>query len=146
MKIAIGNDHAGVEYKNILKAHLEKQGHVLTDFGTDDTKSCDYTDYADRVTSAVLDGRADYGVLICGTGIGMSMAANRHKGIRAALCENEFMARMARKHNDSNVLCLGARVTGTELMLSIADVYFSTDFAKGPGSDRHLRRIRKLDK
>lgn len=142
MKIAIGNDHAGVEYKFILKDFLEKQGHEVINFGTDEHVSCDYPDYAAKVAKAVQSGQAERGVLICGTGVGMSIAANKHKGIRASLCGDTYSAEFTRRHNDSNVLVLGARVIGVEIMLSVAKVYFSTEFEGG----RHQRRVDKLEK
>ena len=142
MIIAIANDHAGVEYKNELCAYLEKLGHTVLNFGCDDTVSCDYPDYAVKVTSAIQQKNADMGVLIFGTGVGMSIFANKQKGIRALLCDNLFSAQLTREHNDSNVLCLGARVISKQLMLDIAKVYFSTPFSN---DERHLRRIRKLE-
>lgn len=142
MKIAIGNDHAGVDYKFILKDFLEKQGHEVINFGTDEHASCDYPDYAAKVAKAVQSGEAERGVLICGTGVGMSIAANKHKGIRASLCGDTYSAEFTRRHNDSNVLVLGARVIGVEIMLSVAKVYFSTEFEGG----RHQRRVDKLEK
>lgn len=141
MKIAIANDHAGVEYKFILKKFLEDMGHEVINFGTDENASCDYPDYADKVTKALQNGEAERGVLICGTGVGMSIAANKHKGIRASLCGDTYSAEFTRRHNDSNVLVLGARVIGVEIMLSVAKVYFSTEFEGG----RHQRRIDKID-
>ncbi len=141
MKIAIGNDHAGVEYKFILKEFLEKQGHEVINLGTDEHASCDYPDYAAKVAKAITSGEAERGVLICGTGVGMSIAANKHKGIRASLCGDTYTAEFTRRHNDSNVLVLGARVIGVEIMLSVAKVYFSTEFEGG----RHQRRVDKLE-
>lgn len=141
MKIAIGNDHTGVEYKFILKKFLEDTGHEVINFGTDETSSCDYPDYADKVAKAIQRGEADRGVLICGTGVGMSIAANKHKGIRASLCGDTYSAEFTRRHNDSNILVMGARVIGVEIMLSVAKVYFSTGFEGG----RHQRRIDKID-
>lgn len=141
MKIAIANDHAGVEYKFILKKFLEDMGHEVINFGTDENASCDYPDYADKVAKALQNGEAERGVLICGTGVGMSIAANKHKGIRASLCGDTYSAEFTRRHNDSNVLVLGARVIGVEIMLSVAKVYFSTEFEGG----RHQRRIDKID-
>lgn len=141
MKIAIANDHAGVEYKFILKKYLEDLGHEVINFGTDENASCDYPDYADKVAKAVQSGKAERGVLICGTGVGMSIAANKHKGIRASLCGDTYSAEFTRRHNDSNVLVLGARVIGVEIMLSVAKVYFSTEFEGG----RHQRRVDKIE-
>lgn len=141
MKIAIANDHAGVEYKFILKEHLEKLGHEVINLGTDEHSSCDYPDYAAKVAKAIQSGEVERGVLICGTGVGMSIAANKHKGIRASLCGDTYTAEFTRRHNDSNVLVFGARVIGVEIMLSVANVYFSTEFEGG----RHQRRVDKLE-
>lgn len=141
MKIAIANDHAGVEYKFILKEHLQKLGHEVINLGTDEHTSCDYPDYAAKVAKVIQNGEAERGVLICGTGVGMSIAANKHKGIRASLCGDTYTAEFTRRHNDSNVLVLGARVIGIEIMLSVANVYFSTEFEGG----RHQRRVDKLE-
>ena len=145
MKIAIANDHAGVEYKNILAEHLRAQGHEVINMGTDENASCDYPDYAKKVVNAILDKQVQFGVLICGTGVGMSICANRYKGIRASLCDNPFTASLTRQHNDSNILCLGARVVGVDLMLSIADAYFSTSFSEVEVADKHTRRINKIE-
>ena len=134
--IHIASDHAGFALKAALKKHLAAQGHDVIDHGCDAPASCDYPDFAHKLCNAVLadDGM---GILICGTGIGMSIAANRHEGIRAALCTNEFLARATRMHNNANVLCLGERVVGVGLALSITDVFLNTDYEGG----RHQRRI-----
>lgn len=134
--VVIGSDHAGVALKKLLSDHLAGKGYEVVDVGPPDTRSVDYPTFAARVCDAVLAKNA-LGVLICGTGLGMSMTANRRPGIRAALCTDEFMARMARLHNDANILCLGERVIGQGLALSIADVFFSTAFEGG----RHQRRL-----
>ena len=140
MKIAIANDHAGVDYKNQIVKMLTELGHEVFNFGTDEKISCDYPDYAEKVARAVLDGKAERGILVCGTGIGMSIAANKFKGIRASLCADEFSAEMTRLHNDSNVICLGARTLGIEVALRIVDKYISTtNFLGG----NHARRISK---
>ena len=141
MKVAIANDHAGVEYKNILKKFLEDMGFEVLDFGTNDTASVDYPDYAGKVARAVQRGEVERGILICGTGVGMSIAANKYKGIRASLCGDTYTADMTRRHNDSNILVMGARVIGVEIMLSVARVYFTTGFDGG----RHLKRIEKIE-
>lgn len=135
-RIHLASDHAGFPLKEELARRLAAQGHDIVDDGTHDTQSCDYPVHAHRLCEAV-EAEGSLGVLICGTGLGMSMAANRHAGIRAALCTTELHARMSRRHNDANVLCLGARVTGQELAFAIADVFFSTDFEGG----RHQRRL-----
>lgn len=145
MKIAIANDHAGVEYKNILSNHLRSKGYEVINFGTDELSSCDYPDYAKQVALAVQSKKADAGVLICGTGIGMSICANRFKGVRASVCDNILTAKMTRRHNDSNVLCMGARIIGIDLMLAIADEYFSTPFDEEEIADKHTRRINKIE-
>ncbi|OUM95249.1 MAG: ribose 5-phosphate isomerase B [Firmicutes bacterium ZCTH02-B6] len=140
MRIAIGSDHAGFELKKELAAHLEAAGYSVVDMGTESRESCDYPDYAQRVAEAVAAGQYDRGILVCGTGIGMSIAANKVPGVRAALCAEPFSARMAREHNDANVLCLGARVVGPGLALEIADAFLAAQFAGG----RHARRVDKI--
>ncbi len=137
MKIAIGCDHAGFQYKEIVKKHLEEKGFEVIDKGTYSEERVDYPVYGEAVANAVASGEADKGIVICGTGIGISISANKVKGIRAALCTNEYMARMARKHNDANILAFGARVLGIDVALGIVDEFFSTDFEGG----RHERRV-----
>ncbi len=137
MKIAIGCDHAGYQYKEIVKKHLEEKGFEVIDKGTYSEERVDYPVYGEAVANAVASGEADKGIVICGTGIGISISANKVKGIRAALCTNEYMARMARKHNDANILAFGARVLGIDVALGIVDEFFSTDFEGG----RHERRV-----
>ena len=139
MKIAIGCDHGAFALKNKVIEHLEKQGHEVRDFGTYSTESCDYPDIAHDVAQAV-EKENGTGILLCGTGIGMSMAANHHKGIRAALCTTELHAKFARRHNDANILCLGARMTGVELAKAIVEAFLTTGFEGG----RHKRRIDKI--
>ncbi len=138
--IAIASDHAGFALKSELVAELGKLGHTALDFGPADTASVDYPDFATKVTAAVNDGKATLGVLVCGTGIGMSIAANKVHGIRAALCHTEFEARATRQHNDANVLCLGQRVTGVGVALEILKVFTSTAFEGG----RHQNRVAKI--
>ncbi|WP_300156151.1 ribose 5-phosphate isomerase B [Solidesulfovibrio sp.] len=135
--IFLGSDHAGLTLKAALCAHLAAAGHDVADLGPTEAKSVDYPDFAKLVCNKVLDTPDSVGILVCGTGIGMSMAANRVPGIRAALCVNEYLARMTRLHNDANVLCLGERVIGTGLAVSIADVFLETAFEGG----RHQRRV-----
>lgn len=142
MKIIIGSDHAGLNLKAALISHLTDQGHDVTDAGPHSAESCDYSNYALQVAHAVADGGYERGILVCGTGMGMSMAANRVNGARAALCTNEFLARMSRAHNNANVLCLGERNLGQGLALSICDAWMNTDFEGG----RHQRRIDIFDK
>ncbi len=137
MKIAIGCDHAGFQYKEIVKKHLQEKGFEVLDKGTYSEERVDYPVYGEAVANAVASGEADKGIVICGTGIGISIAANKVKGIRAALCTNEYMARMARKHNDANILAFGARVLGIDVVLGIVDEFFSTDFEGG----RHEKRV-----
>ncbi len=138
-KILIGSDHGGFKLKTSIIEHLREQGYEVQDFGCFDEKSCDYPVIAKEVANSVLqtNGR---GILVCGTGIGMSIAANRFDGIRASLCGDTFSARMTRMHNDSNILCLGERVTGTGLALDIVDIWLRTEFEGG----RHLNRINMI--
>jgi ribose 5-phosphate isomerase B len=138
--IHIGSDHAALDLKQAIKAHLEARGFTVLDHGAHSPESTDYPIYAQAVCRAVLDENGR-GILVCGTGIGMSMAANRRRGIRAALCACEFHALACREHNDANLLCLGSRVTGTGLAISILDVFLDTPFAGG----RHLKRIELID-
>ena len=140
-RVALASDHAGFGLKEIIKEHLSDRGVTSVDLGTDSTQSVDYPDYARKVCEAVLNGSADKGILICGTGLGMSMMANRYKGIRGALCHDHFTARAARSHNDSNVLILGGRILGTDLTKEIVDTWLDTPFEGG----RHERRTSKFD-
>lgn len=137
MIIAFGCDHGGYTLKKDIVALLEQSGHTVLDMGCFSEESVDYPDFAAAVCATLLDGRAQRGILVCGTGIGMSIAANRHPHIRAALCHEAFTARMSREHNDANVLCLGARVLGIGIVLDIVKTWLITEFAGG----RHLRRI-----
>lgn len=141
VKVAVGSDHGGFGAKKALIEHLRGQGFDVHDFGTDSEESCDYPDIAHEVAKAVVERRFSQGILICGTGIGMSIAANKVPGIRAALCTDSYSARMARNHNDSNVLCLGARVTGLGVMFDIVDTYLQESFAGG----RHSTRVGKIE-
>ncbi|WP_114393720.1 ribose 5-phosphate isomerase B [Oleisolibacter albus] len=138
--IAIASDHAGVEMKAALRALLEGQGRTVLDLGTDGAASVDYPDFADAVAAALADGRATLGVLICGTGIGISIAANRHRHVRAALCHSSTDARLSRQHNNANVLVLGARTTGIEVAKDCVAAFFATDFEGG----RHAARVAKF--
>ena len=139
--IFIASDHAGVVLKAQLTVHLKAAGHVVQDLGTHNTESCDYPVYANKVCAAVLADAQALGILICGSGIGMSIAANRHAGIRAALCTSEFQAKYTRRHNNANVLCLAERVTGCGVALAIADIFMAEAFEGG----RHARRVDMLD-
>lgn len=137
MKIAIGNDHAAVEMKNEIKAYLESKGHEVVNYGTDTSASCNYPEYGKAVGVAVASGEADCGVLICGTGIGISLAANKVKGIRAAVCSEPVSARLTKLHNDANIICFGARIVGMETAKAIVDAYLDTEFEGG----RHQTRV-----
>ena len=137
MKVAIGCDHGGLDLKDIVKSVVNELGHDIVDQGCNSSESVDYPNFANAVSSLVKDGNCERGILICGTGIGMSMVANRIPGIRAALCHEMFSARMSREHNDANILCLGARVIGQGLAAEIVRTWMTTDFAGG----RHQRRI-----
>ncbi|MDY6084646.1 MAG: ribose 5-phosphate isomerase B [Dialister sp.] len=140
MKVAIASDHGGYTLKELLKTHLTENHVEVIDCGTDSTESCDYPDFAEKACQLVLDGKAKYGILVCGTGIGMSMAANKIRGIRAALCGDVFSAHFARAHNDANVIALGARVIGTGLAERILDEFLASPFEGG----RHERRVGKI--
>lgn len=140
MKIAVGSDHAGFSLKQAITRHLTEKGYEYHDFGAYSLESVDYPDQAEKVALAVADGEFDQGILICGTGIGVSISANKIKGIRAALCGDVFSARMARAHNDSNILALGARVIGEGLALEIVDAYLAEEFV----GERHQRRVDKM--
>lgn len=141
MKIALASDHAGFELKEEIKKYLLGAGIEIQDLGTDSAESVDYPVYGMKCAGAVLSGEADRGIVICATGIGISIAANRFKGIRCALCTDTNMAEMTRRHNDSNVLALGGRTTGTDKALKITEVWLNTEFEGG----RHRRRVDLLD-
>ncbi len=135
--IAIASDHGGFELKQEIMKHLEARGLEYTDYGTYTTDSCDYPVYAEKAARAVAKGECERAILVCGTGIGVSMCANKVKGIRAALCGDCYSAEFTRLHNDANVLCMGARVTGSGLALKIVDTFLDTGFEGG----RHARRV-----
>ena len=139
--IAIGSDHAGYALKQAVMEHLKERGEEYRDFGTYSEESCDYPDFAEAVSQAIIKGEADRGILICGTGIGISIAANRHKEIRAAVCGDCFSAEATRQHNDANILAMGARVVGEGLALKIVDTFLDTEFSNGAN---HVRRIGKM--
>lgn len=141
MKIAIGADHGGFELKEKVISHLTELNYEVLDKGTYSEESVDFPDYSKQVTKAIQDEAADLGILICGTGIGMSIAANKQKGIRAALCGDVFSAKATREHNNTNVLCLGARVTGDKLALMIVDTWLNAEFEGG----RHVQRLAKIE-
>ena len=136
--IALGSDHGGFLYKEELKKHLDAKGIAYVDFGTTSTESCDYPVYAEKVCKAIQSGECEKGILICGTGIGMSMCANKHNGIRAALCSDTFSARMTRVHNNANVICMGARVIGSCLAEDILFEFLGAEFEAG---GRHEMRV-----
>ncbi|MGN0150868.1 MAG: ribose 5-phosphate isomerase B [Wujia sp.] len=136
--IAIGSDHGGYELKLEVIKHLKERGMEIRDFGCDNTDSCDYPVFAQAVSNAVASGECELGILICGTGIGMSMAANKIDGIRAALCSDCFSAKATREHNNANILCMGARTIGPGLALMITDIFVDTPFSD---EERHIRRI-----
>ncbi|HJA20737.1 MAG TPA: ribose 5-phosphate isomerase B [Candidatus Mediterraneibacter ornithocaccae] len=137
MKIGIGNDHSALELKAEIIEFLKAKGHEVVDYGTNSTESCDYPVYGELVARAVAAGEVDQGILICGTGLGISLAANKVKGIRAAVCSEPFTAKMARAHNDCNILAFGARVVGGELAKMMVDTWLNTEFEGG----RHQRRV-----
>ena len=139
--IAIGCDHAAVELKQLIIKHLESKGYKVKDYGCHTSESVDYADYALAVANAVAGGECEKGILICGTGIGMSIAANKVKGIRCAVCGDTFSARATREHNDANILAMGERVIGKGLAQDIVDVFLGTEFS---GEERHVRRIAKI--
>lgn len=136
--IAIGSDHGGYELKLEVIKHLKERGFEVRDYGCDSTASCDYPVYAKAVANAVAGGECELGILICGTGIGMSIAANKVDGIRAALCSDCFSAQATKEHNNANILCMGARTIGTGLALMITDIFVDTPFSN---DERHVRRI-----
>ncbi len=139
--IAIGSDHGGYNYKEAIKEYLDKSGYQVIDVGTTSTESCDYPIYAKKVAELVSKKQVEKGILVCGTGIGMSITANKFKGIRAALCSDTFSASATRKHNDSNILCLGERVLDKDLALEIVDIWLNTEFEGG----RHQKRIDMIE-
>jgi len=142
MKIAIGSDHAGFVLKEQLRDRLKSQGHDVVDYGTNSTDSVDYPDFAEKVGDAVVDGSAEKGILVCASGVGMSIAANKINGIRAALGTSEEEVSYVRRHNDANILAIGAKYTEPALAEKISDVFLSTEFEGG----RHARRIEKIKK
>ena len=142
MKIALGADHGGYELKEKIKQHLaKKEGIEVIDFGTNSTESVDYPKYGHLVAKSVVDKEVDFGILVCGTGIGISIAANKIKGIRAANCTHTTMAKLTREHNDANILALGARIVGDVLALGIVDEFLSASFEGG----RHQKRIDQIE-
>ena len=141
MKIAIGCDHGALDLKNAMIAHLEKQGHEVVNFGTDTPDSCDYPDFAAPAAKAVASGQCDKGIVLCTTGIGVSITCNKVKGIRCALLSDVMSARMTREHNDTNMMAIGAAVVGKMLAFEIIDTWLGTEFSH---DERHQRRINKM--
>lgn len=140
MKVAVASDHAGFSLKDTIRSYLTSLGHEVIDFGTFSEDSVDYPDYAEKVVDALVNGVVDRGILICGTGIGMSIVSNKFPGVRAALCYDEYTARMSRLHNDANILVLGGRVLSGEVAVRIVDIWLNTEFEGG----RHIRRLEKI--
>lgn len=141
MKIGLGADHGGYELKEKIKAYLIEKGYEIIDYGTYSTDSVDYPDYGHKVGKAVVNREINYGILVCGTGIGISIAANKISGVRAALCTNTTMAKLTREHNDANILALGGRIVGDVLALEMVDIFLNTEFLGG----RHLNRINCIE-
>ncbi len=141
MRIAIGNDHAAVELKEQILAYVRELGHDADNYGTDTSESCDYPEYGEKVARAVAEGRADCGILICGTGVGISIAANKVKGIRAAVCSDTATARLTKEHNNANIIAFGARIVGAELAKEIVKAYLDAEFLGG----RHEKRLALID-
>lgn len=142
MKISIASDHGGYKLKEFVKEKLTKEGYEVVDFGTDSLASCDYPDYGRPAAEAVAKGEVDFGILICTTGLGMSMVANKIKGIRASLCSDTVSASLTRQHNNANVLVMGAGIIGENLAESIVDTFLKTEFSN---NERHQRRIDKIE-
>ena len=142
MKIGFGSDHAGFALKEMLRTHLEEQGYECVDYGTYSEDRVDYPDYGRLVGEKVASGEVDKGVLVCGTGIGISLAANKIKGVRAAVCSESYSAKMTAKHNDANIIAVGARVVGDEVAKLIVDTFLNTEFEGG----RHAERVAKIEK
>ena len=142
MKLVIGNDHAAVELKNEIKAYLEEKGHEVINIGTDTHDSCNYPEYGEKAGRMVAAGEVDGGVLICGTGVGISIAANKVKGVRAAVCSEPVTARLVKEHNNANIIAFGARIVGSEMAKAIVDAWLD---AKYIGSGRHERRVNMIE-
>ena len=144
MKIALGSDHASFELKEYIKSELGKMGHEVSDLGADSEKSVDYPDYAAKVCREIKAKKADYGILFCGSGLGMSITANKFRGIRAALCNDLYLASMARRHNNANILVMGGRVVGKGLAVEIVKIFLTTAFEGGRHQDR-LDKVAKIE-
>lgn len=141
MHIVVGNDHAGPELKSQITKHLKAQGHTVTDVGTDSTASVDYSDFAAQAAAMVVSGQADLGILVCGSGVGIGISANKVHGIRCVICSEPYSARMARAHNNANMISMGARIVGPDLALMIVDEFVNGVF----DGDRHARRVGKIN-
>ncbi|MBR5340340.1 MAG: ribose 5-phosphate isomerase B [Erysipelotrichaceae bacterium] len=141
MKVGISNDHSAVDLKNSVLKHLEEKGYEVVNYGTDSTESYDYPIAGSTLAKAVLNKEVDLGIAICGTGVGISIACNKHKGIRACCCSEATSARLTREHNDANIICFGARVVSTELANDIVDAFLTTPFSNG---ERHKKRIAQI--
>ena len=141
--IALGSDHGGYDLKLQVMEHLKERGLEVKDFGCFDKSSCDYPDFGRAAAEAVADGTCDRGIVVCTTGIGFSIAANKVKGVRCALCTDPYLAKMTRLHNDANMLALGGGITGKNLALEIVDTFLDTEFSQG---ENHIRRISKIEK
>ena len=142
MKISIGSDHGGYQLKTEIKNHLIANGYEVVDFGTNSNDSCDYPDFAYGAATALANGEVDFGVVVCTTGMGVSMVANKVKGVRCALCHNENCAEMTRRHNDANMIAFGQKYVSTEVALKAVDIFLTTEFEKE--NDRHVRRVNKI--
>lgn len=142
MKIAIGSDHGGYELKQEVIAHLQEMGHEVEDFGCHSKASCDYPEFGRAAAQAVADGTCEKGIVICTTGIGISIVANKVKGIRCALCSDTVTARLTREHNDANMLAMGAGIVGKNLAMGIVDTFFGTPFSE---EEKHMRRVRAIE-
>ena len=142
MKVGIGNDHAAVELKMQIKEFIESMGHEVVNYGVDTAESCNYPEIGEKVGRAVADGEVDCAVLICGTGVGISIAANKVNGVRAAVCSDVTTAHLVKEHNDANMLAMGARVIGPGLALKIVDIFLDTPFSN---DERHVRRIGMIE-
>ncbi len=136
MKIVIANDHTAVELKNIIKEYVESMGHTVDNFGTDESESCNYAEYGEKVGRAVASGEYDCGILICGTGVGISLAANKVHGIRAAVCSEPVTAALVKRHNNANIIAFGARIVGSEMAKEIVKAYLTAEFEGGRHADR----------
>ena len=141
MKIAIGNDHVAVDLKEAISAHLAAKGYEIINMGTDSSQRCDYPIYGKKVAMEIISGSADLGILLCGTGVGISLAANKIKGIRAVVCSEPYTAKLSREHNNTNILAMGARVVGVDLAKMIVDAWLEAKFE----GERHLTRINMIE-